>query len=222
MKIYHDILQGSTEWLALRSGKITGSPAHKLITPAKLGLADNEASRTYYKKILRENNHSINFDLIFPDKATTWEMRKGIEEEPEAKEWWAEENKLWGWRDLGFIEHDSGLIGISADYCRLEFGNDQVVEEGLEVKCPQSMNGYFDLVDCKNGEDLRKSKFEYWVQCELCMYVTGLDSWNFLCYVNAEKRALGARCNQFVVEKEPKIFETFDLILANLQKELSK
>lgn len=219
MKIYTDIEQGSEDWFALRSGKITGSPVSCLITAKTLSLADNITSRRYMRRIIQENKKRINFDAIFPEHVSTWQMNMGKMDEEEAYEWYLAEKKLFGWDKVAFVEHSSGLLGCSPDAVQFEFGELKIVK-GLEIKSPQSIDGYSELIDCKTGDDLKEAKFNYWCQTQFNMYVCNLPSWEFLMFVNEEKRKRGAECNDFTVYKNDKVHECFDLILANLQNEL--
>jgi len=213
--------QGTEEWFWLRRGKITGSKVSDMITPTKLELSKSKEAKFVEWCILHEQRKDISLDKIFDERLETFEMRMGKEQEPEAKKWWkATEDRWEDWKNISFVTHDSGLVGISPDWAAISRAGKII--EGLEVKCPQSKKGYSELVDCRCGEDLRVAKFDYWAQTQLCMWVAELDSWTFLSYVNAAKRENGAICNYFEVEKEPKMFDCFDLILHNLQQQLCK
>jgi len=209
MKIHYDLIQGSEEWHKARAGKITGSPVHSLITPKELKLSKSETAQGLYRKTAYELKNDISLSSIF-GSVDTWQMKEGRQYEPEAREWFCKQNNCGiDWLKVGFV--DSGeLFGISPDYLQIDF--DENILSGLEIKCPQSVNGYTELHGIKEGSELRARKFDYYAQVQLCMYVCRCDYWHFLSYVNREMRKKGAKCTQFVVEKDTKIFEVFGVI----------
>jgi hypothetical protein len=209
MQIYHNLIQGSEEWHKVRSGKITGSVVSDLITAKKLELSKSETAQSLYRKTAYELKNDISLNSIFGN-FDTWQMKEGRQYEPEAREWFCKQNNCGiDWLEVGFVD-SAELFGISPDYLQLDF--DEKIISGLEIKCPQSVNGYTELHGIKEGSELRTRKFDYYAQVQLCMYVCMCDYWHFLSYVNKEMRKKGAVNTEFVVEKDTKLFEVFGII----------
>lgn len=124
--IIHDVLQGTTEWLALRAGIPTASQFDRIITP-KTG-KPSTAADTYLYELLAERI------LRRPlDRAITVPMEQGSLTEAEAVGYYC------AMRDVdavpcGFVTNDARTWGASPD--RL------VGDEGLlEIKCHLAGSG---------------------------------------------------------------------------------
>lgn len=120
MKI-HNVVQGSPEWLALRSGIPTASCFDMIITPK--GKLSSQAER-YLNTLLAERlmGHPT-VDVI-----TSW-MDRGQQLEAEAVAYYEGLRELDTER-IGFITNDSGTIGASPD----RFVGDKGM---LEIKVPK-------------------------------------------------------------------------------------
>lgn len=119
--IVHDVTQGSTEWLALRSGIPTASCFDRIITPK--GRPSSQLER-YMHSLLAERimGHPVT------EYVSTW-MQRGSESEAGAVAYYEGITE----RDtalVGFVTNDSGTIGASPD--RL-VGDDGL----LEIKVPR-------------------------------------------------------------------------------------
>lgn len=123
--IYHDVPQGSAEWLALRLGIPTASEFHNLITPAKGDRAKGEKVEAYLCRLIAERHLGAPLESL----ETEW-MRRGSELEKRA----ATAYTLLTDRDTslaGFITNDANTAGASLD----RFVGDGR-KYGLEIKCP--------------------------------------------------------------------------------------
>lgn len=167
--------QGSPEWFAYRSGVVTGSPVNILVTTG-LKISESAAAKRYIAGLQWERKNGQSLDLLFPT-FQNYSMIKGKESEPEALRTF---DVFGEFETCGFILHKSGIFGISPDAVKIQNG---VIVEGVEIKTPDSKNTFLDLNGCKNGEDLRSVKFDWWLQCQLSMYVTDLEFWWFVSYV---------------------------------------
>lgn len=197
-KAYFNISQGSAEWQAIRSGVITGTGIANLIT-ASGKLSESEAAKRYIRELQFERRFKECLELLFPSPVT-YAMQRGKEMESEALRGFDVFSEFCS---CGFVLHDSGIFGVSPDSVKIdEFGK---ILTGLEIKCPQSRSAFIDLWECRNGNDLRKANFAYWLQVQLSMYVCECSTWNFFAYVTGYS-------NTFVVEKDSTIFELFDKI----------
>lgn len=196
--------QGTAKWFQYRMGRITGSKVADLVTPSKMVLSESKTAKVYLFKVQYERENGISAQHIF-DSFESWQMKEGKENEPIAAKSFA--GKTTGWECVSFVSKKDSIFGISPDRVRIE--NNRIVS-GLEIKCPQSENGYFELLMCKNSEDLRQNKFDYWLQCQLCMYVCDLEKWHFYSFVNNEK----AQNHYILVEKSERAFNLFKEIEA--------
>lgn len=143
---------------------------------AELKLSKSAAAKRYISGLQWERKSGVSLDMMF-DKYQSYSMIKGKESEPEALSTF---DVFGEFQTCGFVLHKSGIFGISPDAVKIQNG---VILEGVEIKTPDSKNTFLDLNGCKNGEDLRSVKFDWWLQCQLSMYVTDLESWWFVSYV---------------------------------------
>lgn len=78
--VYHDVAQGSQEWLDLRRGKLTASEMHRIITP-KLKVADNSDTRKHVYEIAAQRiTGHVEEGFI------SYKMMRGHEEEVDARD----------------------------------------------------------------------------------------------------------------------------------------
>lgn len=120
--IVHDVIQGSSEWLALRAGIPTASAFDQIITP-KTG----ELSRSWERYM-----HHLLAERIMGRPATefvsTW-MDRGAASEAEAVAFYELERNLDTVK-VGFVTNDAKTIGASPD----RFVGDDGL---LEIKVPK-------------------------------------------------------------------------------------
>lgn len=158
MKI-HDVLQGSTEWLAVRAGIPTASAFDRIVTPK--GKLSTQAEK--YMHLLLAERMMGRPALQVP---TYW-MGRGIALEGEAVDYYE------GVRDLdttviGFITNDAGTIGASPDRF--------VGEDGLlEIKCPAEHTHVAYLLT-------KSVDAEYYPQVQGQLWVTGRKWTDILSY----------------------------------------
>jgi len=123
MKIYKDLLQGSTEWLEIKHAKVGGSRLAKIMT--KLDKSVRECSEYY--SILAEHMEDFDpFEVNFQSVA----MARGNEFEPLARK---EYERIYGVKveQYGWIQSDEiKIAGISPD------GHIPSLEKAIEIKCP--------------------------------------------------------------------------------------
>lgn len=162
MKIWN-VPQYSAEWWTLRSGLPTASEFDKILTPVKRQKSSCQSD--YIRTLIDELN---NPDMPFgrEGRPMTAAMAHGTNCEPEARAFYAFISSE-AVREVGFVEHDSGMFGCSPDGL--------VKGKGLELKCPQG-NTQMKYLD---SEELPS---EYKCQVHGCMIVTGCKSWDFLSY----------------------------------------
>jgi hypothetical protein len=109
LHIYKELEQGSDDWLQARCGIITASVIGKLITP-KLQVADNDTSRGVTLTLAAERITG-HVEYVHP----TFDMSRGTEDEPIARDLYAEHYAPVD--EVGFMRRDFGwgVIGYSPD-----------------------------------------------------------------------------------------------------------
>lgn len=121
-----DMEQRSDEWFAARCGIVTASVVGQLLTPT-LKVASNDTSRGVTAALVAERITGWTESTF-----TNFDMQRGIDHEPIAREKYAEVNKV----DVTEV----GLMILERDGWRLGFSPDGLVgDDGLiEVKCPRA------------------------------------------------------------------------------------
>jgi len=106
--ITHDVVeQGTDEWLDLRRGKFTASIASKLLTPT------GKVSTQFKGEMGRIIAETLGLQPPEPHVETFW-MERGSELEAEARRWFTVDTDL-DITEVGFIESDCHLVGVSPD-----------------------------------------------------------------------------------------------------------
>jgi hypothetical protein len=164
--IVHTYPQGSEDWLRARAGKVTASMFKDARSRLKKTGEPTEAALNYAFKVAVEAISGIPMDEGFQ----TWQMRRGNELEPEARDLYAV--RTGNTVDLcSFITTDCESYGASADGLIGEDG-------GLEIKCLVS------------PERIRNAILNYditeWIdQVQGGMWITGRKWWDFVIYCPA-------------------------------------
>ena len=132
MKIYDKIVQGTDEWKEIRHGKVGGSTIAKLMSYHDKSIRNC----TEYYSVLAE--HAEEFDPFIENRITA-EMQRGNDLEPDARK---EYERISGSvvQQVGWVEMDNGLIGISPDGIVNEKHN-------IEIKCPSSNTHMMYILD---------------------------------------------------------------------------
>jgi hypothetical protein len=109
LTVHTNLEQGSDEWLQARCGIITASVIGKLITPT-LKVADNDTSRGVTLTLAAERITG-HVEYVHP----TFDMQRGTEDEPYARDVYAEHYAAV--EEVGFVtvERDGYKIGYSPD-----------------------------------------------------------------------------------------------------------
>jgi hypothetical protein len=165
--IYCD--QGAPEWHQARAGCVTASMFK--VARKKLKSGPNkgdytEEAKNYAFRLAVERISGVPLDEGFE----TWQMRRGHELEPLARE----EHEILAAvivERAGFVTTDDGWFGASADGFIDHDG-------GAEYKCLVSPEGLRDVL---LDEDLS----EFVDQIQGCMWITGREWWHFGLYCPA-------------------------------------
>lgn len=162
MKIL-DCVQYSPAWFEARRGIPTASQFHRVIQPAKGGLA--AASVKYIHELLADR---LKFDPpILTEQPATEAMRFGTATEPEARRWYEFKNDV-DVRQVGLCLTDDGRFGGSPDGLVGEDG-------GLELKVPELKTHLGYVLDGGLPDD-------YKPQVHGHLAITGRKWWDFCSY----------------------------------------
>jgi len=154
-----DVEQGTSEWLALRSGKITGSSISDVIAGGKGLVKDKYRTRLAIERLTGQPTPEG-----FKNKA----MIKGNEDEPLAREHYEFMNDV-DVKQIGFVHHPTlKNTGASPDGL--------VGDDGLiEIKCPD-VHTHIDYITSK------KIPRGYLLQMQWEMACTGRQWCDFITY----------------------------------------
>lgn len=172
MKIFWDILQGSSEWWEIRKGVPTASRFSDIITPAKAQLSK---SADKYAAELASDVVALAPNWITEDprnKPPSRAAQDGVQNEPKARAFYEMERGVIV-RQCGFVLTDDGRWGCSPD--GLVEGDGGALIGGLELKCPLPKTHAEYLLD-----DVLP--LDYKCQVHGCLLVTGLPCWDFMSY----------------------------------------
>lgn len=154
--IYYDIEQNSQEWFDLRKAKFTASTFKNLFMATTTQGYQDTIYQVAYERLTNESPEGFSND---------W-MKRGVELEPEAREWYELDsyNKV---HNGGFFEYND-WIGASPDGL--------VGEDGLiEIKCPK----YSTMMDYLIKKELPKT---YYYQVHGQLLITNRKWCDFIAY----------------------------------------
>lgn len=188
-----DVPQGSSEWLELRRGKVTGTSAYTVLTFGK-------GKDALIDRLVIESISSADFNGFKSDA-----MKRGNELEPEAALEFEIRNGFPNVVEVGMVQHEriDGFL-VSPD---------RLVEpyQGLEIKCFEAKNYYEHLKAYK--ADRRNFRFldnQYNVQVQACLTCTGNDIWYGVIY---NPDFAGNEYIQFEIERD-------DAMIAELEEKV--
>lgn len=158
--IRHDVVQGTSDWAALRVGIPTASQFHRILTPGKLALS--KSCDKYAHELLAEQILGVPLD-----NATSGFMERGSILEKKAVSFYELQHECEIDR-VGFVTTDDGRIGCSPD--GLIVGQ----RGGVEIKTPSAAVHVSYLLGGA-GDD-------YKLQIQGGMMICELDYWDFVSY----------------------------------------
>lgn len=197
--------QGSPEWHAARAGVITASMfkvARQRLKTGKNAGDFTEAAKNYAFRLAIERISGVPLD----DGFETWQMRRGHELEPAARE--AHESHAGVLVDrAGFVTTDDGMFGASADGFIGDKG-------GSEYKCLVSPEGLREVL---LAEDIS----EFTDQIQGCLWITGREWWHFGLYCPALE-SIGKHFFWREVRRDDDYINTMELELVEFHRLVSK
>jgi putative phage-type endonuclease len=192
--IYHDVIQGTDEWLELRKGKFTASEFSNLFMTKTTAGYQNTIYKLVFEKLTNESPESFTND---------W-MKRGNELEAEAKEVYQFEtlNKVL---NGGFFELND-FVGASPDGL--------IGSEGLvEIKCPK----YSTMINYLLKKELPN---EYFWQVHGQMFVSERKYVDFMAYhPKLNPLILTIKRDEVVISQlEEKLFESIQQVKTIIEK----
>lgn len=202
MPIFHrDVVQGTSEWTALRSGVPTASRFSEILTAS--GKPSKSAERYLYMLLAeRVMGHPC------IEQVSMWQQR-GTELEAEAVSFYELQRDVTT-ELIGFVTTDDGMIGASPD--RL------VGDEGLlEIKCPNESNHLQFALGVGSAYD------SYKVQVQGQLWVTGRKFSDLLSWHPEMPPALiHAERDETFIEKLSALVMQFSVLLEAAAADLVK
>lgn len=167
MKIYHDLEQGTDEWLMIRKGKPTTSKLASIIT-AKTGAPSS--SRVAYVRELIAECFAPEWEEFAGNKFTD----RGVEMEPEARD--AFRTVIdFPVVEVGGVLADDGVSWCSPDGVIFNPLDDEEIVSGVEIKCPSPKVHVGYVLDGVLPDAYKQ-------QVHGAMAITGADCWHFWSY----------------------------------------
>jgi hypothetical protein len=166
MKI-HNVIQGSEDWLKLRTQYFTGSALGEWLLDGDRTKTSRKAwSNAIWAKL---GELSQDDEPNFPN----WAMKRGTELEPQARAAY-EAHTGFTVTEVGFISHDCEGFGVSPDglvptHCPVGWSH------GLELKCPVART-MLRWLDAGTLPD------EHKLQVHASMAASGLQRWDFFAW----------------------------------------
>lgn len=194
-----DIDASRDKWFADRWGKFTASEIHKLLSNGK-GELFGVGAKTYIKKkaIEKETVFWENPNLEFV-KSLLWGKRY---EEPAFNHY----KKMTGITGMRYMGTETPLFltynedsGGSPDGL---MGEEDVIQLGLELKCPMDSSVHWDYLGFKNQYDLREYSIEYYSQIQFLLMITKAACFHF---VSFDERYKDSRKRMQIIEVNPEI-----------------
>lgn len=162
LKIYHDLEQGTDEWIQARCGVLTASVIGKLLTSTGRS-AKNDKSRRIVLDLLAQR-----ISGVVEDMPQTFAMQRGHEDEIEAKLLYAD--RVAPVSEVGFMTEDKwgSKIGYSPDGL--------VADDGL-LECKSRAHGLQMEVICS-----QEVPAEYMAQIQTGLLVSGRKWLDFISF----------------------------------------
>lgn len=162
--IFHDVEQGSNQWLEVKAGKFSGTDASKFLVKPKTGTLGAGLKSDIYRKA---------DELVTGPNLDGYEspaMARGKALEPVAANRYMLEN-FTRLTEIGFIQMGD-YFGVSPDRLVLDEG-------GLEIKCLEGPAFLAWLDTDKSVFDIPKP---YYAQIQWALWITGRQWWDYVVF----------------------------------------
>ncbi len=170
--VFDELEQRSKEWFKVRGGMLTASIVKDIMKPRGLGKPGNDlAIKLAYQTLgvdPQEEHNTSSIDMI-----------NGVEREPIAVEKY-EEKEMVDVLSVGFVYRKLTLKNKKGQTLTIKTGcsPDGLVPDlsrGLEVKCPN--------IKTQKRNFMAEGVYQDYIdQIQHCLFVTGLESWDFVSF----------------------------------------
>lgn len=144
------------EWLEIRAGKFTASHASEFLADSRTkGEVLGDSAKNLCHRVMAEQHGWREERNPYMDYA---QIRRGLVFEPTARKL-ASEKLGEVITECGFVEK-SELFGCSPDGLIM---NGDKIDAVVEIKCPEPMSFYKQLMNCANKEYQAQMQFAMWV-----------------------------------------------------------
>lgn len=142
----------NNDWLEIRAGKFTASTASQFLADSRTkGETIGDSCKTLCHKVMAEQSGWREERNPYMEFAS---IRRGLVFEPVARKL-AEEKLGETITECGFVESDE-LFGCSPDGLIMKDGK---IDAVIEIKCPEPMSFYKQLMECANKEYQQQMQF---------------------------------------------------------------
>lgn len=140
-------------WIEIRAGKFTASTASQLLADSRTkGESIGESCKTLCHKVMAERTGWREQRNPYMDAAN---IKRGLCFESIARKK-AEEKLGETITECGFVASDDGMFGCSPDGLIMKGGK---IDGIVEIKCPEPMSFYKQLMDCAKTEYQQQMQF---------------------------------------------------------------
>ena len=144
------------EWLEVRAGKFTASHASEFLADSRTkGETLGDSAKNLCHRVMAEQHGWREERNPYMDYA---QIRRGLVFEPTARKL-ASEKLGETITECGFVESNE-LFGCSPDGLIMKDGK---IDAVIEIKCPEPMSFYKQLMNCANKEYQSQMQFAMWV-----------------------------------------------------------
>ena len=160
--IYHDLIQGTDEWMAARCGLLTASEMKLIITPT-LKTANNDKSRTHLYELLGQR-----MTKFVEPTFVSYAMERGQNDEATAR--WHYSENIAEVTQTGFITNDKWGFTLG-------FSPDGLVGDDGAIECKSRMQKY--QVETILARDMPK---DFMIQVQTGLLVSEREWCDFISY----------------------------------------
>ena len=141
----------NNDWLEIRAGRFTASTASQFLADSRTKGEIGDSCKTLCHKIMAEQNGWREERNPYMEYAS---IRRGLVFEPVARRL-AEQKLGETIEECGFVE-DGEMFGCSPDGLIMKDGK---IDAVIEIKCPEPMSFYKQLMECANKEYQQQMQF---------------------------------------------------------------
>lgn len=214
-------LDPKDNWFLQRHSKFTSSVIFKLVPTAKDGTSFSTTGWSYIREKAIEEMTEL---YERPELEFVESLIHGKMYEEAAYNEYIRVSKNYNMRHFGgenpvFIEDKThSFAGGSPDGLQ---GEGDVIDWGLEIKCPKNSNNHYLYSKFKDQWDLKEKRIEYYSQIQHLLMVTGANGFHF-CSYDQRFKDKSKRLKIIEVLPDKKFQDNLDIRIQMAQKEKLK